>query len=192
MTETCSETKKIFEPNSPEELLRGWLLHSHKGRERHDKAARRLDSARVWLGAIATAFAVVVSTSVFVTLEKDSSGIWKAILPIISVLSAILSGLSAFLNLAERADKHRSAGVRYKALIRELERRLSEETDSSATTPSILDEIQKRLDELEESTPIVPEQISLLVDKNWNSHGVEKITKADGLYSAKNQPPNEK
>jgi hypothetical protein len=94
--------------------------------------------------------------------------------------------------LAERADKHRSAGVRYKALIRELERRLSEETDSSATTPSILDEIQKRLDELEESTPIVPEQISLLVDKDWNSHGVEKITKADGLYSAKNQPLNKK
>jgi hypothetical protein len=180
MIETSSETKKIFEPDSTEELLRGWLQHSHKGRQRHDRAARRLDRERFWLGSIATVFAVGVSTSVFFALEKDSSGIWKVILPLISILSAILSGLSTFLNLAERADKHRSAGVRYKAMIRELERRLSEGTDNSTIAPSMLDEIKKRLDELEESAPIVPEQIFLLVDKDWNSHGVEKITKADG------------
>jgi hypothetical protein len=65
-------------------------------------------------------------------------------------------------------------------MIRELERRLSEGTDNSTIAPSMLDEIKKRLDELEESAPIVPEQIFLLVDKDWNSHGVEKITKADG------------
>jgi hypothetical protein len=192
MTETSLETKKIFEPDSTEELLRGWLQHSHKGRQRHDRAARRLDRARVWLGAIATAFAVLVSTSVFAALEKDASGSWKVALPIVSVLSAILSGLSTFLNLAERADKHRSAGVQYKAMIRELERRLSEGTDNSTITPSMLDEMQKRLDELEDNAPIVPEPIFLLVDKDWNSHGVERITKADGLYSSKNQPLNRK
>lgn len=192
MTESSSQTKKIFEPDSAEELLRGWLLHSHKGRQRHDRAARRLDRARVWLGATATAFAVIVSTSVFAALEKDSSGIWKIILPVISILSAILSGLSTFLNLAERADKHRSAGVQYKVMIRELERRLSEGVSNSTITSSVLDEIQKRLDELEENAPIVPEQIFLLVDKDWNLHRVEKISKADNLYNPDNQPVNRK
>jgi hypothetical protein len=186
MTESSSQTKKIFEPNSAEELLRGWLLHSHKGRQRHDRAARRLDRTRVWLGAIATTFAVIVSTSVFAALEKDSSGVWKAILPVISILSAILSGLSTFLNLAERSDKHRSAGVQYKAMIRELERRLSEGISDSTITSSVFDGIQKRLDELEESAPIVPEKIFLLVDKDWNLHGVEKISKADNLYNPNN------
>jgi hypothetical protein len=180
-----SQTKKIFEPESAEELLRGWLLHSHKGRQRHDRAARRLDTARVWLGAAATAFAVAVSTSVFADLGKSLPGSWKPILFVISILSAILSGLSTFLNLAERADKHRSAGVRYKAMIRELERRLSEEAGNSIITPPLLDEIQKRLDELEESAPIVPEQIFLFVDKEWDLHGVKKITKADDLYNSK-------
>jgi hypothetical protein len=192
MTETFSDIKKIFEPDSTEELLRGWLRHSHKGRQRHDRAARQLDRARVWLGSVATAFAVVVSTSVFAALEQNSSGTWKVVLPIISVLSAILSGLSTFLNLAERADKHRSAEVRYKAMIRELERRLSDGTGNSAITPPVLDEIQKRLDELEESAPIVPEQIFLLVDKDWNSHGVGKVTKADDLYNSNKQPVNRK
>jgi uncharacterized protein (DUF433 family) len=187
---TPSQAKKIFEPDSAEELLRGWLLHSHKGRQRHDRAARRLDSARVWLGAIATAFAVIVSTSIFAALEKDSSGIWKVILPVISILSAILGGLSTFLNLAERSDKHRSAGVQYKAMIRELERKLSEEITDLTITSSVLDGIQKRLDELEKSAPIVPEKLFLLVDKDWNLHGVEKISKADDLYNAKNQPVN--
>ena len=190
MSENSSETKKIFEPESIEELLRGWLLHSHKGRQRHDRAARRLDRARIWLGAIATVFAVVVSTSIFTALEKESSGNLKAVVVTISILSAILSGLSTFLNLAERADKHRSAGVQYKAMIRELERRLSEGTGNSNIAPSVLDEIQKRLNELEESAPIVPEQIFILVDKDWNLHGVEKITKATDLYNPNNQPMN--
>jgi hypothetical protein len=188
MTGNFSETKKIFAPGSTEELLQGWLLHSHKGRQRHDRAARQLDRARIWLGAIATAFAVVVSTSVFAALEKDSSGIWKVVLPVISILSAILSGLSTFLNLAERAEKHRLAGVQYKAMIRELERRLSDGIIDSTITPSVLDEIQTRLDELEKNAPIVPERIFLLVDKDWNLHSVEKITKATDLYNPGNQP----
>ena len=95
-----SQTKKIFEPESAEELLRGWLLHSHKGRQRHDRAARRLDTARFWLGAAATAFAVAVSTSVFADLGKSLPGSWKPILFVISILSAILSGLGTFLKEA--------------------------------------------------------------------------------------------
>ncbi len=187
MATKSPETKKIFEPDSTEELLRGWLLHSHKGRQRHDRAARRLDRERLWLGAIAAGFAAVVGASVFTILEKESSDSLKVIIAAISILSAILSGLSTFLNLSERAEKHRSAGVRYKAMIRELERRLSAGTGSSTIAPSLLEEIQKRLDELEENAPIVPEKIFLLVDKDWNTHRVETITKAADFYNPNNQ-----
>ena len=40
------QPKKLFEPANREELLRGWLLHAHKGRGRHDFAARRNDTYR--------------------------------------------------------------------------------------------------------------------------------------------------
>jgi hypothetical protein len=190
MTENSSKTKKIFEPDSTEELLRGWLFHSHKGRQRHDRAARVLDGQRIWLGAIATIFAGVVSASVFADLGKEASGNWKIPIALISLAAPALSGLSAFLNLGERAGNHRSAGVQYKAMIRELEHRLSEGSGDSTIASSVLDEIRERLNKLEGNAPIVPEQIFLLVDKDWNLHPVEKITKATDLYTPNNQPLN--
>jgi hypothetical protein len=190
MTENSSKTRKIFEPDNTEELLQGWLFHSHKGRQRHDRAARVLDGRRIWLGAAATIFAGLVSTSVFTDLGKELSGSWKIPIALISLAAPALSGLSAFLNLGERAGNHRLAGVQYKAMIRELERRLSEGTGTSSITPSVLDEIQKRLDELEKNAPIVPERIFLLVDKDWSLNRVEKVTKAIDLYNLNDQPPN--
>jgi hypothetical protein len=187
MAKNFLEAKKIFEPCNTEELLRGWLLHSHKGRQRHDRAARRLDKIRIFLGALATALTVIVSASIFNILEQNSTGGLKFGLILVSILAAILSGLSTFLNLAERADKHRSAGVQYKAIIRELERKLSEGTNNSTITPSVLDEMQKRFDELEESAPIVPEWFFLLVEEEWNLHGIEPVKKADDLYKPNNQ-----
>ena len=186
MDTNSPKTKKIFEPGDTEELLRGWLFHSHKGRQRHDRAARRLDRERLWLGAFATVFAAVVGASVFTTLEKEASDGFKVIIATISIASAILSGLSAFLNLAERAEKHRSAGVRYKAMIRELELRLSEMAGTVPVPPSVL-EIQNRLDELEDNAPIVPERIFELVDEDWNTGRVETITKAADFYKPNGQ-----
>lgn len=183
MATTSSNIKKIFEPSNTEELLRGWLLHSHKGRQRHDRAARQLDRKRLWLGAISTVFSAVVGASVFTALKEGATDEWKVILAMISIVSAILTGLTTFLNPSERAEKHRSAGVRYKAMIRELERMLSGGAVNSAISPSVLEEIQRKLDELEESAPIVPERIFLQVDKDWDTHRVKAITKAGDLYN---------
>lgn len=44
------QPKKLFEPANREELLRGRLLHAHKGRDGHGLAARRNDTYRYWLG----------------------------------------------------------------------------------------------------------------------------------------------
>ena len=182
MTTSATEAKKIFEPNNLQELLRGWLQHSYKGRQRHDRAARRLDRERLWLGASAAGLAALVGTSVFAALEKEAPLYWKVLLAMIGILSAVLSGLSTFLNLPERAEKHRTAGVRYKAMIRELERIISGEVNPALITAAAVTELQKRLDDLEENAPIVPERIYVLVDKDWNSHGVEVITKANDFY----------
>ena len=54
--------------------------------------------------------------------------------------------------------------------------------NNTIITPAALTELQKHLDELEENAPIVPERIYVLVDKDWNAHGVEVITKANDFY----------
>jgi hypothetical protein len=191
MPEKPSKIKKIFKPDNTEELLLGWLIHSRKGRQRHEIAARVLDGRRIWLGAIATIFAGVAGTSVFTDLGKESSD-WKIPIALFTIAAPVLGGLSTVLNLGERVEKHRSHGAKYKVMIRELERRFSDGIGNSAMTPSVLDEIQKRLDELEETAPIVPERIFLLVDKDWNLHQVETITKASNFYNPQYQPPNSK
>lgn len=180
--------KKIFQPDNPEQVLLGWLLHSHKGRQRHDLAARQLERLRVWIGAAAAAVSAVVGASVFSALEKEPSNRLKTVLAMVSIVATVLVSLSAFLNLAERSEKHRSAGVRYKAMIRELERRLSEAVDSR--TPLYVVDLEKRLNELEESAPIVPHGIFVKVDADWDARGAELIRKAIKFY-APSEPKDE-
>jgi hypothetical protein len=182
------DPKKIFEPADIGQMFLGWLLHAYKGRHRHDLAARRCDYTRLWLGSPAAVFSAIVGTSVFAALGNEApSGIkYKLAVAAISIVSAILTGLSTFLNLSERAEKHRSAGVRYKEVIRELERVLAVGlTGLTQADPSLVVGIQKRLDDLEDSAPIVPERIYDRVEREWHKHGAAFIEKAAEIYQSK-------
>src|SRR6266496_2170050 len=114
-------TTLVFEPDNPNELLRGWLLHAHKGRDRHDLAARRCDHQRYLLGIPAAIIAAVVATSTFAALQDSPSRVIQIVVGVLAIVAAILSSLQSFLDLGARAERHRMAGVRYKAVIRQLE-----------------------------------------------------------------------
>jgi hypothetical protein len=177
-------TKKIVEPLDVEQLLRFWLIHGHKGRERHDRAARRCDRIRLWLGGCATVFSAMVGTSVFAALSQKPSDIRVQVsVASVAILSAILTGLGSYLNLSERAEKHRFAGVRYKEAIRELERILSVSVSSLGNADRSVTAIQDRFDQLEESAPVVSERIYGQVEKDWKEQSVIFVDKADELYT---------
>ncbi|MGA2020151.1 MAG: SLATT domain-containing protein [Candidatus Sulfotelmatobacter sp.] len=175
---------KVFEPLEIPELLRGWLLHLHKGRDRHDLAARRYDRIKTWMGALATGFSAIVGTTVFATLDKGIEsppfGI-KVAVALVSILAAILTGVNSFLNLSERTEKHRAAGVQYKALIWEVELIRAQPLAGLAGADSPLVRISKQLQELEQSAPVVPERIYDRVEHNWKEKGVEFVPHADDL-----------
>lgn len=175
--------RKIFEPENVEELLRGWLIHAHKGRRRHDLSARRYTTIRLWIGGLAASVSAVLGTSVLVALEKETSNItFKVTIALLGIISAVLTSLNAFLNLSERAEKHRSAGVGYKKVIREVERILSVPVGSLANSDDSVLAIEKRLDDLEDSAPVVPERIYDRVDAQWEQREVKLVPKADDLY----------
>ena len=180
-----SEPEKIFEPENVEELLKGWLIHAHKGRRRHDLSARRCTTIRLWVGGIAASVSAVVGTSVFIALQKQAPNLtFTVIVAVFSIIAAVLTSLTTFLNLSERAEKHRSAGVGYKKVIRELERTLSVPVANLANSdPSVL-AIEKRLDDLEEGAPVVPERIYDRVENEWDKRRVCIIKKADDLYKS--------
>jgi hypothetical protein len=177
------EAKTIFEPECVRELLHGWLLHAHKGRARHDLAARRCDTQRFWIGGSAAVISAVVGTSVFTTLQGSGIDLpFKIAVAAIAIVAAILTNLTAFLNLAERAEKHRSAGVRYKIIIRDLEHIRAHDL---ANADSLVLGLKKQLDDLEEIAPVVPERYYDQVEAEWKENGVEFVHKAGCLYPSK-------
>lgn len=90
----------IFEPDDPNELLRGWLLHAHKGRDRHDLAARRCDRQRYLLGIPATIASAVVGTSTFAALQQSPGLVVQVSIGALAINAAILITLCDPLRLA--------------------------------------------------------------------------------------------
>lgn len=181
MSGNSSHPKKIFEPDSADELMRGWLLHAHKGRDRHDLAARSCDRNRILLGGLASILSAVVGTSIFATLGNKPPNSWIAILvATVGILTAILTSLSTFLNLSEQAEKHRSAGVRYKQIIWEIERILSEKPGELKKTDDSVTNVQKLLSDLEANMLIVGQRFFNEIERNYKR--VKVVTKADELY----------
>jgi hypothetical protein len=174
----------VFEPENIEQLLRGWLLHAHKGRDRHDRAARRTDRQRLLIGGLAAVLSAVVGTSVFGALSSDGAVTFpvKALVGTLSIVAAILTGLNGFLNLAERTEKHRVAGVRYKLAIRDIERLLSASVEKLTRDDPAVVSVQHRLDELEETAPVVPERLYQAIEGEWRHRGAEFVGKAAELY----------
>lgn len=166
-TRAKAQTKKLFEPANHEELLRGWLLHAHKGRDRHDLAARRNDTYHYWLGVPTIIFAATVGTSVFMSLEGQVDAALKIGLGLVSILSAVLASLQTFYNFSSHAERHRSAGVKYKAIIRELEQVLTQPAKQLPEKKDFLDDLRLRLDDLELEAPVVPEGIYRRIEERY-------------------------
>jgi hypothetical protein len=182
MGRSSPEVRKIFDPRDPEELLRAWLLHLHKGRDRHDLAARHYDRIRTWLGGSATLFAATAGTSIFAALQKETSSLYLKVAVIaVSLLSAILTGLNSFLNLAERTEKHRATGVQYKALIWRLEQLRLKPAAELIGPEAPLEQARQDLQKLEMSAPVVPERLYEKVEHTWRRRCIKFEDHADKL-----------
>lgn len=167
MTDPDPNIPKIFEPNDPNHLLRGWLLHAHKGRDRHDLAARQGDRWRLCLGIAATIISALVGTATFTALQDSSYWHIKLIVGVLVVLAAILTSLQSFLDLGARAERHRLAGVKYKAVIRHIEQ-LGIGTIQSLDAP-VITELRTTLDNLEEEMPVVPPDVYKAIEARYRN-----------------------
>ena len=100
----------------------------------------------------------------------------------VSIVAAILTGLNGFLNLSERTEKHRVAGVRYKIAVRDLERLLSAPLTGLTRDSAPIIAVQKTLDDLEDTAPVMSERIFDRIDNEWQRTGAEFVGSAAQLY----------
>lgn len=147
--------KSLLEPTNREELLRGWLIHAHKARDRHDVAARRSERMRYVVGVPAIGLPAAAGTTIFATIGGSSETLAAVVVGAISIAGAVLTAFQTFLDYPGRAARHHAAGATYKAHIRELEQLLAGPFDDTVVTEDRLTDLRARLDALEESAPVV-------------------------------------
>ncbi len=157
----------IFEPDNSDALLRGWLLHAHKGRDRHDWAARRCDHQRYLIGIPATITSAVVGTSTFAALQELPDPNVQITIGVLALIAAILTSLQSFLDLGARAERHRIAGAKYKAAIRHMEQLGIGTLSKLALDAPVVTELRNNLDALEEEMPVVPPSVYDSVERKY-------------------------
>ena len=164
-----SNAQRLFEPGSVLELLRGWLIHAHKGRDRHDTAGRMYERSKYAMGIPALVVATIVGTSVFSALASETRSPVSLWVGLLSIAAAVLSALQTFLDFPARAERHRAVGVKYKAIIRSLEHTLANHAAGRSPTDDQVTQIQQRLDELEDSAPVISPRIFSIVEQRYAS-----------------------
>lgn len=174
-----ADEKRVFTPPGTDELLTGWLIHSHKARDRHDEAARRYAKGQFALGIPSLIVSTVVGTSVFAALSsKEVPPLWVGLL---SILAAVLAALQTFMDFGGRSDKHRTAAVKYKSSIRLLEESIVQQKQGAVLTKDEVTAIRTTLDSLEETAPVVMPKIHDNVEKKYQD--MRYVSEAIGLYT---------
>jgi hypothetical protein len=165
-------TKKVLEPADPAQRLRGWLLHAHKCRDRHDEAAKSYDSMRYRLGVPTIICSTVAGASAFASLSA-ALGIAGAIAAgIVSLAAAVLAALQTSFDYPGRAERHRLAAMKYKSLIRELEQALTGTPPKGGQPEEWVTDFRRRMDGLEEISPVVSQDIYDRVEQRYQSVAV--------------------
>ncbi len=139
---------------------------------------RTAEAAECWhkrIGIPNVIITAAVATSVFATLEQDTDLRLKIATGILAVVAAILVALQAFLNLADEAEKHKSAGGQYVTLRREIDifRLEFEDAEESEREKSLksLKEIAVKLGSLDLESPSLSEAMFKKGEKDFDSSG---------------------
>lgn len=172
--------KLLFSPESVEQLLAGWLVHSHKARDRHDLASRIYAKGQYALGIPALIVSTVVGTSVFSALASEEvPALWVGLL---SITAAVLTAVQTFMDFGGRSDKHRIAAVKYKAAIRGLEYLQVRLTKKDSVSDEEISTIRTQLDSLEEAAPVVMPRIYDRIEQRYQD--VKYVREALDLYQS--------
>lgn len=151
--------KRLPDPANVPELIRFWLLHAHKGRDRHDTAARRFEGRRLWYGVLTIALTAIVGSSVFASIGQQPAVWIRVLVGLLSVTASTFAALQTFLDYQGRSERHRIAAAKYKATIRELEEVLSTPDDRITVEQQWFGALRQRFDALEQEMPVVAPRI---------------------------------
>jgi hypothetical protein len=122
----------------------------------HEHYLATLHFARLhhWLGISLVLLSAIVGRCVFAAPQQKRHESGRVALGVLSVSATVLAALQTFLSNNERAEKHRMAGARYRALGWQLALMLAHDPDCSG-----FDDIRKQIDALARESPSIPKAV---------------------------------
>jgi hypothetical protein len=127
------EPKRIFFPFDDNERIKGWLLHCHKSRDRHDMTARSLDRQHRTVAVLSALFSALAGITVATNLDGRGAEIlgishldfWTGLgIGVLALVASFLTLLQKEARYGERAEIHRRKAEAYKSLIWDFEQKL--------------------------------------------------------------------
>ncbi len=189
--------KRIFAPCEDIDRIKGWLLHCHKSRDRHDATARWLDRRHRFMASLTAVFSVLAGITVVADFDTTVGEIlpvahlkfWAGFLVGGFALSAsFLALLQKEARYGERAEVHRRKAEAYKALIWDIEAKLPRLQRGANETDEWSKEWFKSFEAIEkEQAVIVPQWIVNRIDAKQYSAAIF-VGHAEELLSDSPEP----
>jgi hypothetical protein len=178
-----------------EELAKDWFRRCRESQMVHYEYGSLLERRHLFFGVPAIVLSTIVGTAIFSSREASADKEFlKIFFGLLSMLSASITALQTFLNLADRASKHKAAGAKYGAIRRDLELLKQVPPTSEEDVRARLESIKIQMDELASNAPGVPSMFKQKIDERLKSKSHNRIYQLDPSLSStlgdKNRPIN--
>ncbi|MFC7339222.1 SLATT domain-containing protein [Haloferula chungangensis] len=157
-------------------LAKDWFRRCRESQMAHYEYGSLLESRHLWLGIPAVLLSTIVGTAVFASWESNAGGdALRILFGLLSMLAAAVAALQTFLNMSDRAAKHKAAGAAYGAIRRELELFKTLPCESEEETKSFFLQVKERMDDLAASSPSIPSKHKRRIDDKLKSRIHDRI-----------------
>ena len=133
----------------------------------HHSAATRYSKHHRWFGSFVSGLSALVASSIFIAILEDNNKIFYIIAAIISLITAILTGINSSLKLDGQSQAHHQAATNFQGLRREIEEELVQCRNGKQKTS--YEHTRKRWTEALRSSPPLPPDIHDSVKRNIDS-----------------------
>ncbi|MFC1488957.1 SLATT domain-containing protein [Thermodesulfobacteriota bacterium] len=141
------------------QLLDIWYNDLYMIGHAHYEAATHYSRRNMQLGVPVAILSAAVGTTVFASVGSNPATWAKIIVGVVSFTAAVLASLHTHLKYQERAEKHRIAGARFIALLKEVEINLNIPLEDENELRLWCIDLKRKWDKLSEDSPTVPPKI---------------------------------
>ena len=151
-------------------LLRRWQRGTRVLQVAHILAANHSHRLNRLLGILVVMLTTIVGTSIFASIQLQTTIYAKIAVGLLSLAAAVLSSLQLFLRYDDMADSHKDAFARYGELRRELEQYIAFSPNNLNDLSTSIERLRTRWDSTDKESPPLPQNLHDRAIKQIEAH----------------------